>query len=100
MANIGDRLTTLSPFSDVYIFPLPFPLNCSGTVSALQYCYIGSNLGTQQSVFTLLFLQQSGSNFTVTKRLPVSSTPTNMICTNRDFGGFIAMVTLIIAVTC
>ena len=68
---------------DVYIFPVPSTLNCSGTVSAVQYCYRGSTLGTEQSIFRLLIMQRSGSTFSITNTVMVRSTPTNPICTSK-----------------
>ena len=81
VANIALRLITSS--TDVHIFPLPPSLNCSGTVSAVQYCYEGDNLGTEQSIFTLLILQQSGTTFNITNTVLVRSTPSNPICTSQ-----------------
>ena len=71
--------------ADVYIFPLPSSLNCGGTVTTIQYCYDGSSLqlGTEQPIFTLLILQQSGSTYTVNNTVLVRSTPTTQICTSR-----------------
>ena len=80
MADIADRLA--ASFTEVYIFPLPSSLSCNdGTVSAVQYCYFGSNFGTEQSIFTLLILQQSGSTYTITNTVLVRSTPSDQICT-------------------
>ena len=64
-----------------YIFPVPSALNCSGTVSAIRFCYTGDSIGTEQSVFTLLTLQQNNLDFTITDVIPVRSTPTTEICT-------------------
>ena len=83
--NDGDaadnRELLLASADAVYVFPLPSSLNCSGRVSALQYCYEGSNLGTEQSIFRLIILQQSGSTFTVNNTVLVRSTPSDQICT-------------------
>ena len=80
VADIRDRLTPSA--TDVYIFPLPSSLSCNdGTVSAVQYCYFGSNFGTEQSIFTLLILRQSGSTYTITDSVLVRSTPSDQICT-------------------
>ena len=82
IASIALRLFP-SESGTSYIFPIPSTLNCSGTVTAVEYCYrTGNNLlGTQQLVFTLLTLQQSGFDFTITDVIPISSTPTSDICT-------------------
>ena len=63
---------------------IPSTLNCSGTVTAVEYCYRAgdSQLGTEQLVFTLLTLQQSGTTFTIIDVIPISSTPTSDICTS------------------
>ena len=70
-----------------YIYPIPSTLSCSGTVTAVEYCYRAGNsqLGTGQLVFTLLTLQQSGLDFTITDVIPISSTPMSDICTQRSF---------------
>ena len=49
----------------------------------MEYCYRAgdSQLGTEQLVFTLLTLQQSGLDFTITDVIPISSTPTSDKCT-------------------
>ena len=72
----------------VYIYPVPSTLNCSGTVSAVQYCYSVSSgaLGTEREVFTLLTLQQNGLNFVVSSVITVRSTPTGQICTRGFLG--------------
>ena len=71
--------------SEDYIIPVPSALNCSGTVSAIRYCYTGDSIGTEQSVFTLLTLQQNNLDFNITDVIPVMSTPTNEICTERSY---------------
>ena len=52
----------------------------------MKYCYRteASLLGTGQLVFTLLTLQQSGFDFTITDMIPISSTPMPDICTQRS----------------
>ena len=67
-----------------YVYPIPSTLNCSGTVTAVEYCYrtpLGSQLGIRQLVFTLLTLQRNGLDFTITDVIPIRSTPTSDICT-------------------
>ena len=75
----------LSSEGTTHIYPIPSTLNCSGTVTAVEYCYraVNGQLGTQQLVFTLLTLQQSGTTFTITDVIPISSTPTSDICTGQ-----------------
>ena len=84
VADISDRLFPSS--TEVFIFPLPSSLSCGdgGTVISFQFCYQGSNFGTEQSIFRLLVLQQSGSTFTITNTVLVRSTPTDQICTSRS----------------
>ena len=78
----------------VDVFPLPSTLNCSGTVSAVEYCYgsliflsISYNIRyrTRYLAFTLLILEQDGLNFTITDLIDIHSTPTELICTDRTF---------------
>ena len=67
-----------------YIYSVPLTqVNCSGTVSAVEYCYRGSDgqLGTELLAFTLLTLEQNGLNFRVTDRIEIRTTPHSQICT-------------------
>ena len=77
----------LSSVGSSHIYPIPSTLNCSGTVTAVEYCYraVNSQLGTEQLVFTLLTLQQSGLDFNITDVIPISSTPTSDTCTQSLF---------------
>lgn len=69
----------------LYIYPLPSSLNCSGTVSAVRYCYFDDNeLGTERPIFTLLTLEQNGVFFNITYLTRVFSTPTAQICTGTS----------------
>ena len=79
VANLIGSIT-----NEDYIFPVPSALNCGGTVSAIWYCYTGNSIGREQSVFTLLTLQQNNLDFTITDVIPVRSTPTTEICTARS----------------
>ena len=74
--------------NETYIFPIPFALNCGGTVTAIRYCYTGDSIGTEQSVFKLLTLQQINLDidFIITDVIPVRSNPTRDICTARPNG--------------
>ena len=89
VADINNRL--ISSATEVYIYPLPSSLSCGdgGTVTSFQFCYQGSNFGTEQSIFRLLVLQQSGSTFTITNTVLVRSTPTDQICTSREVPRFL-----------
>jgi hypothetical protein len=75
---------SLTPLNEVTIFPLPPTLNCSGTVSAVSYCYFReaeSNFN-EELIFTLLTLEQKGqNNFVVTNEINIHSTTTADICT-------------------
>ena len=86
--DVGDNRFNLFPSNTdvVYIFPLPSTLNCSGTVSAMQYCYGTSvnNLGTEQLIFTLLTLEQNDLIFIINNTVVVRSTPSRDICTRRE----------------
>ena len=94
VANIAERL-----FIDVSssIYPAPSGLSCQGVVSAVRFCYSNIrefiNLGTERRIFTLLILESlSGPQFNVTGTIDVHSTPTDQICSQREFtttiGGF------------
>lgn len=77
-----------SSYSRSYIYPVPnTEVNCSGTVNAVEYCYTGSQnqFGTEQLVFTLSILNQSGSSITVINTKDVISTPNDGKCTLRSF---------------
>jgi hypothetical protein len=74
--------------NEVNIFPLPPTLNCGGTVSAVRYCYVSDQLGSEELVFTLLTLEHSGQNFTIRNVINVTSTPTEDICTAEQSGTY------------
>ena len=79
--RVRDVRTSLLPsLFDLYIYSIPQSLNCSGIVSALRYCYRENQLGTEQLIFTLLTLNQSGLSFTINDMISVRSTPTEQIC--------------------
>lgn len=89
VARLGTGNVTLSGgFLDIYL--VPSTLNCSGIVSAVEHCYVGStvnpiNFGETNLIFTLLILQQSGPSFTVTNVIDIQSTVTAMECTDVVF---------------
>ena len=87
VAAIRERLVE-SDTTVTYIFPIPPTLNCSGRVSAVQYCYIDANLGTTRSIFTLLSLEQDNFKFTLTNFTFVLSTPSVEKCTQVQIGSF------------
>ena len=74
----------------VDVFPLPTTLNCSGTVSAIEYCYNGNVdsliYGMRYLViFTLITLEQENLTFTITDVIPVHAMPTPSLCSDRNF---------------
>lgn len=88
VASIGDHL---AGSDDVDIYPVPSTLNCSGTVTALQFCYAGlvpvSDTGAHQYgvdhvVFTLLILEQTNLAFRILNLIEVRHIPTVLNCTD------------------
>ena len=82
----GSANLTQSQFGGVtYIFIIPSesPLhNCSDTVVSLQYCYQARNNDIGRvNIFTFLSLTQNGMHFTVNRRIPIRTTPSNSTCT-------------------
>ena len=70
-----------------YIYPVSSTqVNCSGTVTALSYCYTArGQTRTEQLAFTFSTLEQTSSNnFRVTDRIEVYTTPRNEICTTSN----------------
>ena len=66
----------------IYIFPVPPVLNCSGIVSAMKFCYaVDSDVETEQSIFSLLILEQRNLSFLRMNSILVTSTPSERICT-------------------
>ena len=80
--NIDNVVGVTNDVTDV--FPIPPTLNCSGTVSAIDYCYIGREdsliYGMRYLIFTLVTLEQENLTFTITDVIPVHSTPTAQKC--------------------
>lgn len=76
-----------SVLNRVYIYPIPpAQVNCSGNISTIQFCYRSDRrLTTEQHIFTLLALDQTGLNFRITKIIDVQSTPFDPICTPVRF---------------
>ena len=73
---LDSELFGLSDPDEIYVFPVPSMLNCSGRVSEIRYCYQQNVLTDNNIIFTLLILEQSGSNFRVTNEIAVrESTP-------------------------
>ncbi len=72
-----------SQYGVTYIYPIPSAeVNCSGIVSALEYCYTRTSDSSTQLVFTLLILMQNNHEFTITDKIDVRSTPGSSICTS------------------
>ena len=72
-----------------YIYTIPPERNCSGTVTAVEYCYKATRPELQQTkdVFYILSLTPStlGNNriqFTVNWRININSTASDSICTS------------------
>ena len=70
-----------------FIYPVPMEgINCSGTVTAVEYCYRNSdaanNFGSNQLVFTLATLNQSRAVFSVIDTIEIFSIPDNHTCTS------------------
>ncbi len=84
VANISQDVEVFDDGVDIY--PVPSTLNCSGTVSAVEYCYAGLRedltYETNHPVFTLLILEQTGLTFTITDMVDVYSMPTTQKCTD------------------
>ena len=73
--------------NDINIYPVPSPLNCSGTVLSLEHCYFGGMedilYGRDNLLFTLLILEQDGLTFRITDTIDVHGTPTSEKCLDR-----------------
>ena len=91
VANISPGLV-LSSAIDVDIFPVPSTLNCSGTVSAIEFCYsinfLIDRLGKETRALTLMILEQNGLNFRITDLIDVRSNSTAQKCTNLMFRSY------------
>jgi hypothetical protein len=85
VARLGTGNLTLAGF--LQVFSIPPTLNCSGTVSSVQYCYVGNPtntiFGTDLMVSTLLILRQNGLTFTISDAIDISSTPSAQKCTGQ-----------------
>ncbi len=86
------RSEGLSTGASNVAMPIPSTLNCSGTVTAVEFCYFRVvrdsviEYGTEYPLLTLLTLEQNNTfTFTVTNRINISSTPTPEICTDVIF---------------
>ena len=82
------RLRRIDSSSGVtYIYPVSSAqVNCSGTVTALSYCYTAGDQMAEQLAFTFSTLEQttgSANNFRVTDRIQVHTTPRDEICTHQ-----------------
>lgn len=90
--RVRDAIPSL--FYVLYIYPVSPRLNCSGTVSAVRFCYFDNSFFTnEQLIFTLLSMERSGGDFEITKVVNVRSTPRLQICTER----FIIDVTVVMS---
>ncbi len=82
--TIGQRLEQEFR-NNASLFPVPSTLNCSGTVSALEFCYSPQDItfGTNYTVFTLLVLEQGGLTFAINRSIPVYIIPTAQKCIDQ-----------------
>lgn len=94
VANVtGERYGSYAD-NHVVVMPIPLTLNCSGTVTAMEFCYFRIvrdsviQYGTEYQFITLLILVQNSSlTYTIRNRIDIYSTPTPEICTDRQFEG-------------
>ena len=70
-----------SDTSLTYFFPIPPTLNCSGTVSAVQFCYLDNIPRFSNIVFTLLTLERNDLDFEVISQTTIRSSPSPGLCT-------------------
>lgn len=88
LPNQGRRDSHRVPISGkYYVYPLPSTLNCNGTVSAVRFCWRKSahiTTSTEEPVFRLLMLNQTGQFFNIAHIIPVHSRPTDQMCTCRS----------------
>ncbi len=90
MANIIQSLFSSDALVDVTL--IPSTLNCSGIVTAMEFCYASgvddTPYGREFELFRLLILeQQNGLTFRITNTIDGNTTPTTQICTDRSFTG-------------
>ena len=70
--------------NDAVVYSVPQMLDCTKTVSAVEFCYSDAkNFNTEEYVFTLLTFNRSGSSFTVVNTIAVRSTPSPGKCANH-----------------
>ena len=91
----------VAPTSDLtdsgqsYVYPIPTNLGCTGTVTAVEFCYGIHQRDTTPGrlpaegymVFTLSTWNPSGSSFTVKDSIQVYSDPSSIACDSTDRGG-------------
>ena len=77
------RMLAITDSTLIYIYPVS-PVNCTGTVSAIHFCYQTNTqqFNTEQCFFTLLTMEQTGQNFTITDVIDVCNTPSEQVCAN------------------
>lgn len=69
---------------DSTVYSIPPTLNCTGAVSAVEFCYASiSHFHTEEHVYKLLILNKNDSSFTVTNTIDIYCTPSPGICANR-----------------
>lgn len=79
------KLLTSGVKGVTHIFTVPLesqPRGCSGTVSAIEYCYqtASRQLGRNRASYNLLALTQEGLHFTVNASFEIRATSSNSTC--------------------
>ena len=76
--------TTIFNTFNTFVYTLPPESalrNCTGTVTAIEYCYLASQLDTSSmEIFELHILTRDGSLFQIERSISIWSTPTSSIC--------------------
>ncbi len=91
LPDLGGRATVLgytwqpSVPGATYIYDVDeSTLNCSGTVTAVEFCYVRTS-ASRRNVFDLLILTRQDSNsIRVTKSIPISFHPASDQCDSSD----------------
>jgi hypothetical protein len=84
--NEANLTTRRGERGTAFIFSIPpksSNRNCSGNVTALEYCYqTRRGLNESFSIFALLSLSKNGSQFTINNRFVIRTTTGGNVCTN------------------
>ena len=93
----GSKSTlTTSENGYTYIFTLPSESSCSGTLTAVEYCYV-TQRDIMQDIFILLLLTrgEGSSNFAVDNVLTVQDKPVNDICPSHGSKRYCCNTTIV-----